>query len=301
MNYVFPLIATLIWGGNAIVTKLSASVIAPAEIGFYRWFAAVLLLLPFVAPGLYANRDLVRRQIWRLAVLGILGGAVFQCLAYMAAQFTSALNIGIIQALMPLFSIGLITALLGHRTTYGAILGAAISLAGVAVVVSRGSPATLLAQGPNRGDAMMLVATMSYAAYSVLLKRWEIRLPLPQSLCVQAVVASAALLPLYLISDRHGLHADNVPLVLYAAVLASVVAPLVWMHGINRIGPARMSLFFNLVPVFSTCLAITLLGEQPTISLIAGGGLTMGGVLLAELWRAPLRNPIAKSAVRPET
>ena len=290
MDYLFPLIAAVIWGGNAIVSKASAGVIAPAEIAFYRWLLALLLLTPFVLRPILANWRIVGANLHRFFFLGILGYAVFPVFMYMAATYTSAIHIGLIQSLMPLFSLGLSVALLGHRATYGALAGGVVSLAGVAIVVTHGHPTELFTKAPNTGDMLMLAAAACYALYSVLLKHWRPQVPLLQSLYVQGVGATITLLPFFLLSDRHGLDATNLPLVGYAGALASIVAPLVWMHGIGRIGPARAALFFNLVPVVAAALAVAILSEHLTMGLILGGGLTIGGVLIAERWRTPLTN-----------
>jgi drug/metabolite transporter (DMT)-like permease len=61
------------------------------------------------------------------------------------------------------------------------------------------------------------------------------------------------------------------------------------MQGVNRLGPARISLFFNLVPIFTAGLAATLLRERITAAIVIGGGLTIAGVILAEVWRRPIR------------
>ena len=78
---------------------------------------------------------------------------------------------------------------LGQRLTAGALVGAALSFAGVLVVVSNGSLKALLAHGLNLGDAMMLIATLAYAIYSTLLKKWQLRLPPLQMLYLQVLVA----------------------------------------------------------------------------------------------------------------
>ncbi|WP_047464389.1 DMT family transporter [Rhizobium rhizogenes] len=288
MSYILLLITALIWGGNAIVTKASAGVISAAEIAFYRWVLAILILTPFVARQVWMNRSVIATHGWRLLILGFLGGAGLPYLSYIAARYTSAMHLGIIQSLMPLLSLVLAIILLGHRMTYGAIAGGIVSLLGVAVVASHGQLTTLFTQGPNVGDAIMLVATVCYALYTVLLKRWPNGLPLLQSLYLQACAAAISLLPIYLLSPGLGISAASLPLIAYAGAAASVAAPLLWMRGINHIGPARASLFFNFVPVITAILAIPLLSEQLTASLILGGALTMSGIILAELWRRPL-------------
>lgn len=288
MHYLLLLLAAVIWGGNAVVTKAAAGVIGPAEIGFWRWVFAVVLMAPFVARGLVANRAVLARHWWRLGVLGLVGGAGFSTLAYVAGSHTTALNIGIIQALMPLMSLGLAIILLGGRLTAGAVTGGVVSLIGVAAVITHGRPMLLFSQPPNPGDALMLLAVIGYAVYSVLLKHWQIGLPALQSLFVQNIAATLVLMPLWLVMPRHGLDAGNIGLVLYAAGLASIIAPLAWMSGIARIGPARAAMFFNLIPVVTAILAITLLGEHLDTALVIGGALTVGGVVLAERWKTPL-------------
>lgn len=285
MAYASLLTAALIWGGNAIVSKASAGVIAPASMAFWRWVLAVLLLTPFVARGTYANWQAIRGQLGRLAVLGLLGFAAFPALMYLAARFTSAIHIGLIQAVMPLLVLGISIALLGQRLTPGAVVGGVLSLCGVGVVVSHGQLGMLVAHGPGAGDMLMLAASVCYAVYIVLLKHWHPGIPLPQSLYVQAAAAVVFLLPLDLLGGGRGPSPASLPLIAYAAAAASIAAPLAWMYGIGRVGPARASLFINLVPLITAVLAVVLLAERLASSVLVGGAMTIGGVLVAELWQ----------------
>lgn len=289
MNYAFPLLAILIWAGNTVVNKLAVGAIFPAEIGFYRWLLAGLLLSPFLLRPVLRNRAQIRPHLGKIVVLGVLGMAVYQSLAYFAASITSATNMGIILSLMPLMSLAMAIATLGQRLSIGALLGALVSFAGVLLVVSGGDPAALLAHGLNLGDAMMLVATLAYAVYSTLLKKWQLRLPPLQLLYLQVLVAIVVLLPLYLFSAKAGLGVNNIGLVLYACVLASIAAPLLWMQAIMRLGPSRTTLFFNLLPAVTAVIAALVLGEQLALYHLFGGLLTLAGVILAERWTTPLR------------
>lgn len=222
-------------------------------------------------------------------MLGVLGMAIYQSLAYFAAGITSATNMGIILSLMPLMSLALSIAWLGQRLSYGALFGALVSLFGVLEVVSAGQPSALLHQGLNSGDLMMLVATFAYALYSFLLKKWQLRLPPMQLLYLQILVAILVLLPLFLLSPKTGLNGHNIGLVVYACVLASMVAPRVWMQAVHRLGPSRTTLFFNLLPVVTAVIAAVVLDEQLASYHLVGGLLTLVGVLLAERWTTPVR------------
>jgi drug/metabolite transporter (DMT)-like permease len=291
MNYAFPLVATLLWSINTLVVKLSAGAISPSEIAFLRWVIATLLLLPMSARAVILHRGFLARYWWRYAVLGVLGGVVYQSLAYTAAQYTSAINMGVIQALVPLITIAITSVLQRTAPGFGTVAGAIVSLAGALVVISHGHPARMLGGGVNRGDVMMLVGVASMAVYSVLLKHWRSELPASASMFAQAVAASVALLPFYLVADRHPLTLATAGMVLYAGIGASICAPIAWMAGLERLGPARVSLFFNLIPIGTAVLATIFLGERPTEALLVGGALTVAGVVVVELLQKAGRAP----------
>lgn len=283
MDYFFPLLSALLWGVNTLVSKLAAGVIAPAEIAFIRWLLAALLLLPFALRPLLRHRVLVAQNWHRLAVLGALGGVVYQSLAYTAASYTSAINMGVLQALVPLLTILLSAIVLRSAPSTTTVGGAMVSLLGVLIVISGGHLAPLLAHGLNRGDAMMLAGCCSMAIYNTLLKRWELDLPLLVSMWVQAIAASVMLLPFYLLTEKHALTPVSGGLILYAALGASIAAPLSWMAGSRRLGPARVSVFFNLVPLVTAVLAVLLLSEPFSGALLLGGALTLAGVIIVEV------------------
>jgi len=289
MQYAYPLLAIFIWAGNTVVNKLAVGSIFPAEIGFYRWLLAALLFTPFMLKPVIAHWPTIRPNLGKVCILGVLGMAVYQSLAYYAAARTSATNMGIILSLMPLMVLSMSIISLGQRLTAGALVGAIVSFVGVLVVVSSGSLAALLDHGLNLGDAMMLVATLAYAIYSTLLKKWQLRLPPLQMLYLQVLVAIVVLFPLYLASPKVGPTVHNIGLVLYACVLASMIAPLAWMKAVATLGPSRTTLFFNLLPLITALIAAVVLKEQLHAYHLIGGALTLGGVILSERWTTPLR------------
>lgn len=287
--FIPPLLAVLIWSANTVVSKLAAGAIAPAEISFYRWLLAALLFTPLTLGPLLRNWAAVRPQLGRTFVLGLLGMVIYQSLAYYAAYLTTATHMGIIGSLTPMMVLALSISLLGQRLTLGAVLGSLLSILGVVVVVSNGDLAAPLQGGANWGDGLMLLAMLAYAIYVILLKRWHMpRVPKMQLLYLQILASVVLLLPLYLSTPRVGLSMHNLPLVGFAGIGASMVAPLLWMYAVARIGPSRASMFFNLTPLLTALIAAAVLGESLVIYHAVGGLLTVAGVLMAELWKAPL-------------
>lgn len=288
MQYAFPLLAVLFWSANTVVNKMTVGVIFPAEVGFYRWVFAGVLFTPFILRAVLGNWANIRPHLLKIFVLGVLGMAIYQSLAYFAAPKTSATNMGIILSLMPMMSLGMAIIALGQRLTMGAIFGALCSFLGVLLVVSQGDLASLTRQGINMGDAMMLIATLAYALYSTLLKYWQMDIPALQLLYLQILVAIIVLFPLFWFSEKAGLNSTNLPLVLFACVFASIAAPLAWMRAIRSLGPSRTSVFFNLMPVLTIIIAAIVLSERLALYHAIGGSLTLFGVILSERWTRPL-------------
>ena len=286
----YPLLAVLIWSGNAIVSKLAAGTIEPGVIAFYRWLLAWSLLTPFMARAVWQQRQQIRPYLRQLMVLALLGMMLNQSLGYYAAQSISAVNIGILNALIPLLTVLLSLWLLRETPTLGIATGSLLSFAGLLWLVSEGHPARLLAQGVSQGDLLMMGAVFAYALYGVLLKRWSLPFSGWMMLYLQMSAALLWLLPDFLHATSWALTADNLPLVLYAALPASLIATLFWLQGVRHLGANRTAIFMNLLPLFTSVIAVLWLGERLHGYHLWGGGLALLGVLLCQLWRRPLRS-----------
>ena len=288
MSFLFPLIAVIIWSINSIVSKLSADAIDPAAISFYRWLLALLVLTPFILPGVWRQRRQIKPHLGQLLLLGLLGMVMYQSLAYYAAHSVSALFMGIIGALIPLLTVLLSVVILRIAPTVGILFGSIISFAGLVWLVSEGNLPLLLSHGLGKGELMMLAASASYALYGVLTKRWAIPLPIWQSLYMQIVFGVLLLLPGFLFAPDVTLNLHNIPLVAFAGLFASIIAPFLWIHGVQRLGASTTTIFMNLIPIFTALIAVLFLHEQLHSYHWIGGGLTLFGVILAQRLKTPL-------------
>ena len=169
-------------------------------------------------------------------MLGGLAMALYQGLAYVAASTTTATNMGIITAMIPLLTIVVSALVLRERPTLMALLGGLVSLAGLSLLIGEGDPARLLQVGANPGDLLMGVAALAYALYGVLLRLWALPLGPWQSLYAQIAFGTLFLLPTFLLAPPSPLNADNLPLVLYAGVFPSLFAPFLWIQGVRHLG-----------------------------------------------------------------
>jgi drug/metabolite transporter (DMT)-like permease len=280
--FLYPFVAVVIWSANTIVTKMAAGVIEPTAISFYRWFLAWLLLTPFIWRSFIRNWASIRPLCPRLAVLGFLAMVLNQDLGYKAAETTSATNMGIIVSLMPVLTIGCAALILRERPSRMMLAGAVLSLLGLFILIAQGEPSRLLTHGIRAGDALMLVAVFAYALYGVLLRHWSIPLSPWLSLYMQIVFGVLFQLPIFFLYPASPLTPESMSMILFAAVFASLFGPLLWIRGVQLLGPNRATLFMNLMPVLTAAIAIVFLKEELHSYHVVGGALALAGVLVAQ-------------------
>ncbi|MGO3768126.1 MAG: DMT family transporter, partial [Vreelandella alkaliphila] len=245
-----PLATVLIWSGNMTINQLTVGAIAPSSIAFLRWLLALAVMTPFVLPAALRHRDEIRRHWPKLALLGLLGMGLWQGLAYMAAETTTATNMGILAAMVPLLTVLLSALILREPPTLGGIVGGVLAFVGVTVLLGRGNPFSLLQLQVATGDALMVVAATCYALYGVMLKRWAMNLPPWVMLYAQVCFAVLFLLPPYLMGPMTPVDSHNIGLILYAGIPASIITTFLWMRAVRQIGANQSSIFINLMPLF---------------------------------------------------
>jgi drug/metabolite transporter (DMT)-like permease len=222
---------------------------------------------------------------WKLiALLGFTGIAAFQTLGYVALSKTTALNTILLLALAPLAIVALSWLALGERVTRVQALGLGISLAGAAVLILHGDPATLGEMRFNAGDLWMLLAVVLWAVYSVLLRRRPAEVP-PLALHTMSVAAGTLwMLPAFGWQATHGSALPSSTAawmaVGFIAVFSSALAHALWVRGVATIGPNRAGVFIHLIPVFGAVLAITFLDEELAAYHAAGAALALCGIVL---------------------
>ena len=280
--FALPVLAVMIWSLNIVVTRYAADLISPASISFYRWLIAFLILTPFMLSKVWQQRQLVRQHWLQLAVLSAFGMVLYQGLAYTAAHYTTATNMGLINAFIPIFTILVSLFILKDIPNYFAIIGGILSFCGLMYVMAQGDLTALWQNGAHWGDLLMVIAVFFYAFYGVFLKKWQLQIPLLISLYIQIGFALIYHLPFIAWLGLDSLNTANLSSVLYAGIFPSLIAPLVWMLAVQQIGPNRTSIFMNLMPVFTAIIASIWLAESWTIYHSIGGAIILLGILLAQ-------------------
>ena len=279
----------LLWAGNAVVGRLVTDLVPPITLNFLRWVLAFVILLPLAAwvlrpgSGLWAH--------WRrFALLGLLGVGLYNALQYLALHTSTALNVTLVASSMPLWMMALGRLFFDARITRPQLLGALLSMAGVAVVLARGNLAQLAQLQLVPGDLYMLAATIAWAWYSWLLARRAepdaIRADWAAFLLAQIVfgLGWSGLMTAgeWALTDaRIQWGWPLAAALLFVAVGSAVLAYRFWGLGVQHAGPTVAGFFGNLTPLFAAVMSALFLGEAPRLYHAAAFALIVAGIVVS--------------------
>lgn len=278
-------LTALIWAGHAIVGRLAVGQIAPMTLTFLRWAVALFPIVYAARRTLKRDLEILKPRWLFVGAMGALGFTGFNALFYAAAHHTGAINLSIIQGSIPALVLIGARLFLGVRANALQGFGALLTMAGVAAIASQGDWQKLAALAFNSGDVMMLVASLFYAGYTVGLRER----PAVSGFGFLAAMAFAALLtsiPLFIWEIAQGKFIWPTPmgllLLAYAALGPAFAAQLLYMRGVELIGPGRAGVFVNLVPAFGAIMAVLLLGEPLAAYHVVALALVIGGIVIAQ-------------------
>ena len=258
-------LATLGWAGNTVAGRLAVGEVSPLVIVFMRWTIVFAILLMTKRKELPAALPKLKGKWPWVFMMGALGLSFFNTLFYIAAQSTTAINLGLIQCAMPMFILIGATLILKTKLTFGQIIGTILTMAGVLLIISKGDFSLLVGLQINKGDWIMLGACIFYAGYTIGLQNR----PDIDNMTMMTVFAGAAWvlsIPILLIEVTQGTAqwpATQLAwlIVLFISLIPSFISQVFYMRGVDLIGPDRAGVYSNLVPIYSAILGALILNE----------------------------------------
>lgn len=279
----------LISSATFLVAKATVREIPPLPLALFRFVLATALLWPLarmLRPGVrIAPGD--RSRIW---MLGICGVTLNQGLFLFGLQWASASHAALLYALTPAL-VQLLAARSGPRPGVRQVAGIVLAFAGVLLL--------LLQRGLHferhsvLGDGVLLVAVL---AWSIYLERSRDLIARYGPLVVTAealLKGTIVYLPIGIVAAL-GFHPASISPggwggLFYLAWLTSAINYIIWLWGIEYLGPGTIALFTNLQPVVAAGLACVFLHEPLPAGFVLSAALVLGGVWIAQrpLWRPP--------------
>nr|WP_276511066.1 DMT family transporter [Eoetvoesiella caeni] len=278
-------LTTLMWAGNSIAGKLAVGHASPMVLVTVRWALVMVALYVFKRERIAADWQVMRQRLAYLLFLGALGFTGFSVALYYALVYTTAINASILQGGTPLFVFCASFVLFGSRVGLEQAIGFVISFVGVIVIAARGDFDNVIALDINFGDALMLVAIISYGIYTAALRskprmHWT---SLMFVLCLGATLASLPMLALEMargatiVPDLQGWSA-----IAYIVIFPSLLGQVFYIRAVELIGANRAGLFINLLPIWGAILAVALLGEAFNLYHAVALAIILAGISLAE-------------------
>jgi drug/metabolite transporter (DMT)-like permease len=276
----------LLWAGNAIVGRLVRDAVPPMTLNLLRWSIALVILLPL-------GRTILRPRsgLWtdwrRYSLLGLLGVGLYNSLQYLALQTSTPINVTLVASGMPVWMLLVGALFFRIPVRRKQVIGAALSIGGVLLVLSRGEWSQFVAMRLVVGDLYMILATIAWSFYSWMLMqpkdRPEVRADWAAFLAAQVVYGvlwSGAFAGVEWSSG--GVHVDWSwkvgAALLYVALGPAIIAFRCWGAGVQRAGPTVGAFFINLTPLFAALMSTAFLGELPHWYHIAAFALIIGGI-----------------------
>ncbi|MGC1917880.1 MAG: DMT family transporter [Pseudolabrys sp.] len=282
--YLLLALAALFWSGNHIVGRAIGGEVPPIGISTVRWLLPTVALGFFAYPHIRRDWPVIRAHWGILLWLGIVGGALFTAGQYIGLQYTTALNVSVLNSLVPVLIILTGGIIFRDRVTTYQFGGILMSSVGVLVIIARGQLSNLQHLQFNWGDIIILFNMMVFAVYAAYLRK---RPPMHwlSFIFVFGALSTLATLPFMIWEMAAGITFKptwlTVFAIVYVSIFPSVLAFAAWNRGVQLIGANRSGPFVHLVPIYTAILGSALLGEHLSAFHVFGFALIITGVWIA--------------------
>ncbi len=285
LGYISALVATAIWSGNFLTSRVIASELTPFVTTLLRWTTAICFLFPFAWKQFGAEWHIIRKHLPYYCATSFTGVAGMQVLIYQAGHTTTALNMSLIASSTPIWAALFARIFLNDTISLRQLMGITVAMFGTAMLITHGDINVLLQLKFTLGDLWMILAALLFAYYSILLRKKVHGVsPLP-TLLITFLLGFGMLFPFAAWDFYNGATVPFTPQVigsvLYIGLCASLIAFIFWTKAVEAIGPVQASLVYCSLPFFSALGAYFLLGEHIHISQLLSGLFILGGTIIA--------------------
>jgi len=290
LAYVYLVFCTLFWAGNFIVGKVATLFdIPPFTLNFYRWLIAFIILFPFTYKKIFQNLDEIKKNLLPLSIMGFTSITIFNSVVYYSLNYTQVLNGVLMISTIPVLIIFFSSCFTKEKINITQIIGVVTSLIGVLIIITKLEFSKLLNLNLNKGDLWILVAMISWATYSIMVKEKKINLEPFALLEILILIGLIFLTPFYFYELYTSQYLQiNIPVILtigYVVLFAGIGAYIFWIGAIQLIGPSRSGVFLHLMPIFSSLMALFLIGERLANFHVIGALFILTGIIVSTKYK----------------
>ena len=294
--YIALILGNVVYGSSYVVSRIVLGHMGPATLSLLRLLIGSAVLVPLALVARRGDARLSRADRWNIFWMGLIGFAGAFAFGNWGLALSTATNAALLITVEPVALILLSPLVLGERLTRREIAGAALTVAGAAVIVVNGIPGVSVAVVPHwRGDILLVLSGLAYVAYSLFGRDVLARHPAVPVTAWSILWGAAAMVPFaageWIAGRRPEWTQSAVLGTLYLGLVITALGYLLWNWALERVEAPRLAVFVNIQPLVGALLGVVFLHEALTIYTAAGGLLILLGVHVAVLARRPKRGP----------
>ena len=265
--YLMLTLCAFFWSGNFIVGKFATLYeVPPFTLNFFRWLIVWIILIPFTFKDIFFNIKIIKEKFYSILLMSITSISIFNSVVYYSLNFTQVLNGALMISTIPVLIIFISFIFRVEKINLNQVLGLILSITGVIIIITQLEFSRLIHLDLNKGDLWLLVAMLSWAIYSTMLKTHKTGLNYLTFISVIVTLGLIFLLPQFLYEFNNQelikLNFAFILIISYVVLFAGLGAYIFWNKAVLIVGPSRAGIFLHLMPVFSSFMAIFLLNEK---------------------------------------
>jgi drug/metabolite transporter (DMT)-like permease len=270
---------------NLIIARGGVEHVPPISLAFWRWFIVFLILAPFFFDEIFKKKKELKKEIWKLFFLGLMGCGVCGAFPFIAGMSTTLANMGIIYTSSPIFIIILSLMFFKEKINLARIIGLLSCIAGVITIISKGKIDLLINFKFTSGDLWMIGSALGWAIYSIYLLNWKSSFTLMARFTLIAFFGALSLMPFYIIEEFYFFdtvfNSNFLFWTLFAAISPGIIAFTLYTKVQKYVGASLAGFVLYLYSVYSAIYGILFFNETLLSFHYFGAGLVFTGVYLA--------------------
>lgn len=289
-TYFLITLCVLFWSVNFVIGRFIKDDITPLELAFFRWFFVFLMIAPILIIRHKNILHSLKQNFKILTILSILGITAFNTLLYFGLTDTTATNALIINSTVPILVLFMSYFILNQKINLYQTIGIILSTLGVLFLILKADISNIFILKFNQGDIFVVISSISWAMYSVLIKFKPKDLNDFEYFATIVTIGFILLLPFYLyqgysIQKELKVLKNNYLIFLYVSIFASITSYYLWHYGIDKIGASKTAQFTHLMPIFGIILASIFLKETLETYHLLGAILIAFGIYLSLFYK----------------
>jgi len=270
-----------IWSLSYLSIKVVAQEVSPTLSAFYRFMLAAIILF-IILKVKFPEEKVLKVDRLKFALGGLFGVAIYFIFENYAVAYTSASNVAILIATIPVFTIFSQRLIYKEKLTYGKLFGAALSVVGIIIIIASKQRVSLLSKG-SIGDLMALGAVFSWVIYNMVCSSFKGNYKVITITTYEIMWGSLFLSPSLFFSPLQIPSTKVVLNILFLSIFCSCIGYVMYVHCLKDLGATIITTYINLQPIMSLIAAGIILKEVVTVWQVVGCIVIIIGVTLVSL------------------